>query len=166
MATRIYFEKFYFKDDFKYFLKLSSNEEIMLMNYGRIFSLEESQEYYSNMLQINRKHEDFGYFKVFDVGTNVFIGLGAIVINDDLTEVEIEYLLLPEYWGRRYGSEIVEVFLEKAEGTQNIQRITAITCPENIASKRILFKYGFESQRIFEIDDGTLAEIFSKKIVH
>lgn len=65
MKSRIYFEKFNTKDDFKLFLILSSNEKVMKMNYGRVFTLEESINYYSKMLENNKVNEAFGTFKVF-----------------------------------------------------------------------------------------------------
>ncbi|WP_454053121.1 GNAT family N-acetyltransferase [Clostridium sp. Marseille-Q7071] len=166
MTNRIYFEKFLSEDDFQYFFKLVSNEKIMAMNYGRVFSLEEGKKCYEGLLEKSRKHEDFGGFKVFEKSTNTFIGLGSLLISDDFTEVEVEYLLLPEYWGKGYGSEIVDNLLNKAKETKSIQRATAIIDPNNIASKKILLKNGFMSCKLYEIDDGSPAEMFSKKIMH
>lgn len=87
MGDRIYFKKFLSEDDFQYFLKLVSNEKVMVMNYGRVFSLEEAKKCYEGFLEKGRKHEDFGGFKVFEEFTNTFIGLGALLVNDNFTEV-------------------------------------------------------------------------------
>ncbi|MBZ9623800.1 GNAT family N-acetyltransferase [Clostridium sp. FP2] len=166
MTNRIYFKKFLSEDDFQYFLNLVLNEKIMVMNYGRVFLLEEAKKCYKRLLENNKRHKDFGHFKVFETATNIFIGSGALSINDDFTEAEVEYLLLPEYWGKGYGSEIVGELLNKAEGTKSIQQVTAITDPNNIGSKKILLNNDFVSCKIYEIDDGSLAEMFSKKIIH
>ncbi|GCD10554.1 GNAT family N-acetyltransferase [Clostridium tagluense] len=165
MANRIYFKKFLCEDDFQYFLKLVFNEKIMVMNYGRVFLLEEAKKCYKRLLEDNKKNEGFGSFKVFEMNTNVFIGSGALVISDDLTEAEVEYMILPEYWGKGYGSEIVRELLNKAEETKSIQRVTAITDPNNIGSKKILLSNDFVSCKIYEIDDGSPAEMFSKQII-
>ncbi|MBZ9688545.1 GNAT family N-acetyltransferase [Clostridium estertheticum] len=166
MTNRIYFKKFLSEDDFQYFLTLVSNEKIMVMNYGRVFLLEEAKNYYKRLLENNNIHKEFGHFKVFEKATDIFIGSGALSINDDFTEAEVEYLLLPEYWGKGYGSEIVGELLNKAEETKSIQQVTAITDPNNIGSKKILLNNGFISLKIYKIDDGSLAEMFSKKIIH
>ena len=166
MENRIYFKKFLLEDDFQYFLKLVLNEKAMVMNYGRVFQLEEAKECYKDLLENSMKHEPFGSFKVFEKATNAFMGSGALIINNDFTEAEIEYMLLPEYWRKRYGSEIVRELLRKAEETVSIQHVTAIIDPNNIASKKILLNNGFVSCKIYKIDDGSLAEMFSKKIVH
>lgn len=166
MQNRIYFKKFLSEDDFQYYLDLVSNEEVMVMNYGRAFTLEESNLTYKSMLKNNKNSEAFGYFKVFEKGTNVFIGSGAITLNNDFTEAEIEYMLMPDYWGKGYGSEIVRNLLKKAEETKVIHKVIAITDPNNLVSKKILFNNGFVSCKIFEIDDGSLAEMHSKEIIH
>ncbi|WP_346928763.1 GNAT family N-acetyltransferase [Clostridium sp.] len=165
MANRIYFEKFLKEDDFQYFLRLALNEKVMVMNYGRVFTLEEAKKVYKGLLEKNKIHQDFGQFKIFEVTTNAFIGLGGLIISDDFTEAEVEYLLLPDYWGMGYGSEIVRELLNKAEGMKSIQQVTGIIDPSNIASRKILIKNGFISCKVYEIDDGSLAEVLSKKII-
>lgn len=166
MGNRIYFKKFLSENDFQYFLNLVLNEKVMVMNYGRVFALEEAKKCYKHLLESNKKHEDFGGFKVFEKDTNTFMGSSALIINNDFTEAEIEYMLLPDYWGKGYGSEIVRELLKKAEETTSIQQVTAIIDPNNIASKKILLNNGFVSCKIYEIDDGSPAEMLSKKIVH
>lgn len=164
MKNEIYLKKFSCGDDFQYFFKLVSNEKIMVMNYGRVFTLEEAKKYYEKVLSINEKHKDFGQFKVFEGITHNFIGLGAIVANEEVTEAEIEYLLLPNYWGKGYGSTLAETLISMASGVKSIEKVTAIADPNNVGSKKILLKNGFVSSKVYEIDDGSLAEIFHKTI--
>ncbi|WP_017415250.1 GNAT family N-acetyltransferase [Clostridium tunisiense] len=164
MNNQMYFEKFSSEDDFEYFFKLVSNEKIMTMNFGRVFTLEEAKKYYEKVLSINEKSKDLGQFKVFEGSNKDFIGLGAIVANEDVTEVEIEYLLLTDYWGKGYGCSIAETLVSMASGVKSIKKVTAIADPNNIGSKKILLKNGFVSSEIYEIDDGSLAEIFHKTI--
>lgn len=166
MTNRIYFKKFLSEDDFQYFLDLVSNEKVMVMNYGRVFLLEEAKKCYSRMLESNKNHEDFGSFKVFEKNTSTFMGSGALIVNNDFTEAEIEYMLLPEYWGKGYGSEIVNELLNKAKETKSIHQVTAIIDPNNIASRKILLHNGFVSCKTYKIDDGSPAEMFSKNIIH
>jgi len=90
LTTRISFKKYLSEDDFQYFLKLASNEKVMVMNYGRVFLLEEANNCYKRMLENNKRHKDFGHFKVFERATNTFIGSCALSINDDFTEAEVE----------------------------------------------------------------------------
>lgn len=164
MQNRIYFEKFVSDDDFRYYLNLVSNEKVMVMNYGRVFTLEEANLIYKSMLKNNEDYEGFGYFKVFEKAANDFIGSGAITINNDFSEAEIEYMLMPDYWEKGYGSEIVRELLKKVEGAKGIYKVIAITDPDNLASKKILLNNGFKPYKVFEIDDGSLAEMHRKEI--
>lgn len=166
LKNRIRFEKFISEDDFHYFLDLALNEKVQVMNYGRTFALEEAKQMYECMLSQNKMHESFGYFKVFEKTTNIFIGYGALTVNDDLTEGEIEYMLLPEHWGKGFGSEIAGKLLRKAEEAKSILKVTAIIGVNNISSRKILIKSGFVLCRLSENpDDGSQTEIFSKEIV-
>lgn len=166
LKNRIYFDKFVSEDDFHYFIDLVTNEKVMIMNYGRVFTLEEANQLYKGMLKRNKRHDDFGDFKVFQRDTNTFIGLGTLSINNDFTECELEYMLLPEYWGKGYGSEIAGELIKKAEDTKSIQKITAYIDPNNIGSKKILLNNGFVSCKLYKNpDDGSPVEMFSKEIL-
>lgn len=165
MGNRIYFEKFAGEEDYHYFLDLVLNEKVMKMNYGRIFTPEESEQVYKATLMQGKNHEDFGQFKVFEASTNNYIGTGNIYVNDEVTEAEIEYMLLPEYWGKGYGSEIAGDLMKKAEETGSIKQVMAYTDPENKGSKAILLKNGFESVKVFKTEDGSMAEMFKKIIL-
>jgi len=74
--------------------------------------------------------------------------------------------LLPEYWRKRYGNEIAEVLLKKTEQLKSIKKVTATIDPNNIGSRKILLRNGFVSCKTYTIDDGSLAEEFSKEIAH
>ncbi|MDY4948463.1 MAG: GNAT family N-acetyltransferase [Clostridium cadaveris] len=87
--------------------------------------------------------------------------------NDDLTEAEIEYMLLPDYWRQGYGSEITTKLLKIARESDSIQTLVANVKPDNIGSKTILLKTGFAHCKFFEnLDNGSPVEMFNKNIVH
>lgn len=53
-----------------------------------------------------------------------------------------------------------------AEETLSIQQVTGIIDPNNMASKKILLNNDFVSFKIYDIDDGSPAEMLIKKIIH
>lgn len=164
MKSRIYLEKFLSEEDFEYYFSLVNNEKVMAMVTERAIPLEEAKNDFTLLLDKNKDHKDFGNFKVFDIYSNRFIGLGKLEINkNDLREAELGYLLLPEFWGEGYGGEIAKVLLNMAE-EKGVHRITAIIDPKNIPSKKILLNNGFVSEEICEID-GLPGEILGKTIV-
>lgn len=159
-TARVYFQRFLSQADFKYYELLAFNEKVMVMNFGRVFSLEEAKISYNYMLETNKKNDTFGYLKIFHKDTKNFMGLCGFIFNDDFTEAEMEYMFLPEYWGNGYGKEVVKCLLNKADEIKSLKSIKAFTDPNNEVSRKILLNSGFVSQKIFTTEDGNLAETF------
>jgi RimJ/RimL family protein N-acetyltransferase len=78
-------------------------------------------------------------------------------------EAELGYMLLPEFWGNGFGSEIAETLLEEAISDPNLTRVYANTDPNNVASRKILINNGFTSEEVGEID-GLPSEIFGRQV--
>lgn len=164
MSSKIYFKTFNSDNDYNYWWALASNEETMKMNYGRAFTRKEAGKVFNRILEVSKSQDSSKYFKVFDKETKYFIGMAALIEKEATKEVEIEYMFLPQYWGRGYGSKTVKELLDMAKELENINRVTAIIDPSNERSAKILLKNGFQSQRVFTIDDGSSAEVFTKNM--
>lgn len=118
---------------------------------------------FQKLLKRNEKFDEFGSYKVFNNKTNEFVGLGSLILNEvKLDEAELGYMLLPEHWGKGYGSEIAEILIQKANKTK-LNRLTAVIDPKNIPSRKILIKKGFISERLCEIG-GLSGEILIKDL--
>lgn len=140
--------------DFHDYFRLVSNEAVMAMITERSIPLEEAYVNFAKVLRRNEKFDQFGTFKVYYSSNNVneFIGLGSLILNEEKTpEAEFGYMLLPEHWGKGYGSEIAKILIEKAKNNF-IERLTAIIDPKNIPSRKILINSGFQSEKLCEID--------------
>ncbi|MGE6363686.1 GNAT family N-acetyltransferase [Bacillus cereus] len=159
---KLHFKKFE-ATDFNQYFQLVSNESVMAQITERAIPLEEAQNDYEKLLRRNQKHKLFGSYKVYDSATNEFIGLGHVTVNeDDLKEAELGYMLLPEHWGKRYGSCIARELIEIAKQTE-VNVLKAIIDPNNIPSRKILINVGFTSDIVCEID-GLPGEILNKYI--
>ncbi|MGG0262874.1 GNAT family N-acetyltransferase [Bacillus mycoides] len=156
---KLHFKKFE-ATDFSPYFQLVSNERVMAQITERAIPLEEAQNDYEKLLRRNEKHKLFGSYKVYDSATNEFIGLGHVtVIEDNVKEAEIGYMILPEHWGKRYGSYIARELIEIAKQT-DVNVLKAIIDPNNIPSRKILINVGFTSDVVCEID-GLPGEILS-----
>ena len=143
---------------------LVSNADIMAMITGRALQHEEAEKRFEKLLCGNKVHKSFGSFMVFDKETGDFIGYGKMILDiESKTEAETGYMLFPEYWGKGYATEITKLLMEKAEETAVLMKITAIIDPENTASRNVLLKNGFVSEKICDID-GLPGEILGKKL--
>ncbi|MFK4330087.1 GNAT family N-acetyltransferase [Bacillus mycoides] len=156
---KLHFKKFE-ATDFSPYFQLVSNERVMAQITERAIPLEEAQNDYEKLLRRNEKHKLFGSYKVYDSATNEFIGLGHVTVNEDnVKEAEIGYMILPEHWGKRYGSYIARELIEIAKQT-DVNVLKAIIDPNNIPSRKILINVGFTSDVVCEID-GLPGEILS-----
>lgn len=135
--------KFKYNEDFALFKELAFNESVMNMNYGRIFTLEEAERCFRMLTEHNDESPFLGTFKVLN-SQNIFIGLACLDLNDTPAEAEIEYMLLPEYWNKGYGTSLVKTLLTNAAKVPSLNIVTAVTDKGNRASKRILIKNGFK----------------------
>ena len=159
---QIVLEKFQ-KADFDLYYALVSEERVMAQITERAIPLEEAEINFHSLLKRNQQAEKIGSYKIYDQQTLEYIGLGHITPDDDLSgEAELGYMILPQYWGKGYGSEIARVLLVKA-GEAGMTSLKAIIDPDNIPSRRILQKHGFISEKIGEID-GLPAEILRKSL--
>ncbi|MGH0597532.1 GNAT family N-acetyltransferase [Bacillus mycoides] len=156
---KLHFKKFE-ATDFSPYFQLVSNERVMAQITERAIPLEEAQNDYEKLLRRNEKHKLFGSYKIYDSATNEFIGLGHVTVNEDnIKEAEIGYMILPEHWGKRYGSYIARELIEIAKQT-DVNVLKAIIDPNNIPSRKILINVGFTSDVVCEID-GLPGEILS-----
>lgn len=149
--------------DFDQYYTMVGNEKVMAMITERALSKEESLEKFNYFLQNNELHPSFGTFMVLEAKSKILLGCAKLEIKEGKrNEAELGYLLKPEYWGRGFGNEIAEVLLEVALADSELSRVYAITDPQNIASRKILLKNGFVSEKVGEMD-GLPSEIFGMR---
>ncbi|KAA0955399.1 GNAT family N-acetyltransferase [Sporosarcina sp. ANT_H38] len=149
--------------DFADYFSLVSNEKVMAQITEYAIPFEEAQFDFQKLLKRNEKHEHFGSYKIYDISINKFIGLGHLTLDEEDNKVaEIGYMINPVHWGKGYGGQIAKVLIEWAKKSE-LKTLKAIIDPDNIASRKILIKRGFISEKICEFD-GLPGEILSKKL--
>ena len=151
------------KGDRALYEALVFNEEAMRKNYGRTFTKAEAELLFSAMLEANAAGP-FGFYKVIVPAADgeTYIGMGALNPNDGA--FEIEYMLLPRYWNRGYGTALVETLLRTAKASGLSRTVEAITDLDNTFSKRILQNAGFALVKRYLNDDGSPAELYRKEL--
>lgn len=138
--------------DFDLYNSLVSNDDVMAQITERAFLYDEAKISFQKLINRNEKHDKFGSYKIYDYLDRTFIGLGHLTLNENKScEAEIGYMLLPENWGKGYGTETAKNLIEIAKPL-DLKVITAIIDPENIPSRKILTNLGFISQEFCEID--------------
>lgn len=85
----------------------------------------------------------------------VVMGQGGIVpITFNGPEHELGYRLGRAFWGRGYATEIARLSRDHAFGPLGLDRLVAVTYPENEASRRVLAKVGFRETGMSDLYYG------------
>jgi len=135
--------KHYAPTDFDDYFKLVSNADVMKMITGRPLLENETRERLGKMMSVNQENPNIGHFKVSLRFDGNFVGHSKLVMTAK-NEAEIGYVLMPEHWRKGYGDEIAKTLINLAKEIDEIHTLIAIIDPENMGSKRILEKQGFQ----------------------
>ena len=79
--------------------------------------------------------------------TRAFIGLVSFDLHHDGIYQEISYQLLPNWWRKGYGTEIVRIMINYALNELNLMKVVAETQTANQASCKLLERVGMELER-------------------
>lgn len=71
-----------------------------------------------------------------------FVGWVALKPCGDSPDIEVGYRLVPQAWGRGYATALARATLRHGFAALGLDRIIAVTHPDNIASQRVLAKAG------------------------
>ena len=149
--------------DFEDYYRLVGDERVMAMITERAIPLEEAKIDFEHELKKNTIHPDFGIFKIIDEENHSFIGLAKLEIEtSESRELELGYMLLPEFWGKGIAGEVANQLVNFARNHSQIEGIFAIIDPKNIPSRKILINNGFEHQEYKDFD-GLPGEILRLK---
>jgi RimJ/RimL family protein N-acetyltransferase len=86
--------------------------------------------------------------------TRAPIGMCGLIKRDCLEDVDIGFAFLPEFWGKGYCFEAASAVLAIAKGTYGLNRIVAITSPDNDRSIKVLEKLGMRFERMITLPDS------------
>lgn len=150
-TNRLRAERLSFKHD-KELLKMHAEEKVM-DTLGILKTREQSEGW----LQNNLNHWDrygYGIWIFYDKKNGRFVGRGGLR-NDDvegIKEIEVEYAIMPEYWGKGLGTEIAESILLRAQ-EEDLPNVVAYTQKGHEASINIMKKMGFTYEREIEYEN-------------
>ena len=142
-SKRLLFRKFE-SQDLIYYTKLNTNFEGMQYITGRVLDETEIGTKFENLLRINEQDPEMGVFVVSNITDNEFIGLAKLTIyENDFSQAEVGYSMLPQFWGKGYGSEMLLAMMDLANEIPFIKTLIGIIDPSNKASEKILTNQNF-----------------------
>lgn len=115
-----------------------------------------------NMIEaIRKQYQEFGIgrWAVILKETGAFIGWAGLKYIDELNgrkdNYDLGYRFLTRHWGKGYGTESAQTFIDFGFNEMKLDRISAYVDMENVASQKILEKCGLQFTNTF-MDEGDL----------
>jgi RimJ/RimL family protein N-acetyltransferase len=113
-------------------------------------TLDDARAYLENGPVAMYRRFGFGLWVVELKETGEATGLCGLIKRDALADVDIGFALLPRYWNRGYALESARAVLAYGREVLELDRIVAITSPDNAASIRLLEKIGLRFEQTIE----------------
>lgn len=113
---------------------------------GAGYTREEARRSLDSILEHWNRH-GFGIWAIVDKGKGVLLGRCGLNLITETSEVEVDFVLGRDWWGRGYATEAAKAAL--AHGFENLKldRIMALAKPDNTASRRVMEKIGMKYLR-------------------
>jgi RimJ/RimL family protein N-acetyltransferase len=79
------------------------------------------------------------------------IGICGLVKREGLADADVGFAFLSRHWSKGYAIEAASAVLTHARRVLHMQRIVAITSPENLGSIAVLEKIGLKFERMIRL---------------
>lgn len=138
------------------FIMALVNTPEWLANVGdrNVHNLADAERYLQGPINSYAGH-GFGLWAVTLKSDNTPIGLCGLIKRDELEDVDIGYAFFKEYTGKGYALEAAKAVVDKGRSDFGLNRIVAITIPENTRSGSLLLKLGFTLEKEFYMRGDT-----------
>ena len=79
------------------------------------------------------------------------IGLCGLIKRESLKDVDIGFAFLPKFWGKGYAYESASAVMAYGKNAFGLNRIVAVTTPDNHFSIKVLEKLGFKFEQMVRL---------------
>ncbi|ATP57291.1 GNAT family N-acetyltransferase [Pedobacter ginsengisoli] len=137
--------------------EMDSDPEVHLyIENNPVKSIEEIRKVIE-MLKKQYVENGIARWAVVDKVTNECIGWAGLkyfreLLNNHFNFYELGYRFKRKHWGRGFATEASTVILDFGFKNLNIDKIYAITDPNNVNSKKVLAKLGFDLRETFDYE--------------
>ena len=95
----------------------------------------------------------FGLYLTELKPTLVPIGICGLLKRETLDDVDVGFAFLPQYWKQGYTFESASAVMAYGQDVLGLDRIVAITSPDNEASIKVLSKLGLKFERMIRLSE-------------
>jgi RimJ/RimL family protein N-acetyltransferase len=150
-------------DDAEFVLELL-NEPSYLRFIGdkRVRTLDDARGYILKGPMDSYERFGFGLYMVLLKESGVPIGMCGLLKREFLEDAEVGYAFLPQFWSKGYAFESATAAMAHGRDVLGLERIIAITAPDNEGSIRVLEKLGLKFDRMIKLsEDGGEVKLFA-----
>jgi len=79
------------------------------------------------------------------------LGICGLIKRDTLEDVDLGFAFLPKFWGQGYATEAASAVLHHGRTELRLERIVAVTTPENQASLTLLKRLGMKHEGLVRL---------------
>lgn len=132
------------KEDIETYAEIMGNNEIAKwFPKGVGYTNKEAKKSLDNIISHWKKY-GFGLWAITKKEKPVLIGRCGLNYILETSEVEIDFVLARRYWKKGYATEAAKAALHYGFKILSLDRIIALTKPENSASLRVIKKIGMQ----------------------
>ena len=125
-------------------------------------TLDDARNFVLNGPMASYERFGFGLYLVEKKETRDPIGICGLLKRETLEDVDIGFAFLPQFWRRGYAFESAAAVLAHGRDVLRLDRIVAITSPDNDASIRVLNKIGLKFERMIKLsEDAPAVKLFA-----
>ena len=149
-------------DDADFILRLL-NEPSFLRFIGDkgVRNLQDARQYILNGPIASYNQNGFGLYLVVLKSMNTSIGMCGLIKRETLTDVDIGFAFLPEFWNKGYALESATAVFSYGKNVLKLPRIVAITNKDNVTSGKLLERLGLHFDRLIDLNgDGDETKLF------
>jgi RimJ/RimL family protein N-acetyltransferase len=118
-------------------------------------TLDDARGYILKSLVAMYERLGFGLYLTELKGVGVPIGVCGLIKRDALEDVDIGFAFLPKFRAKGYAYESASAVIGYGKRTFGLNRLVAITSPDNYSSAKLLEKLGFNFERMIKLPDDT-----------
>jgi RimJ/RimL family protein N-acetyltransferase len=123
-------------------------------------TLADARDYIRNGPIDSYRRHGFGLYLATLRASGAPIGICGLVKREALRDVDVGFAFLQDHWSRGYATESASAVLAYGRERLGIERIVAITAPDNHASIAVLEKIGLRLEGYVRLGEGPELKLF------
>lgn len=131
-------------DDANRVLEVAQNQEVMKYTGQEVYqSIDTAIDEINWFLELRKRYVGFRY-AIVDENDRYIGNIGVFDYNSEHNRAELGFMLDQAYWNQGILSHFIPIVLQECFEVFFMKRVYAYVDPENIGSRRVLLKAGFE----------------------